>query len=186
MLTQRCQIRGVKLISLTAVFVLASSLYGVQATLDRPNDPVIIRGENLSDFAGVSIDDLFLFAFDATNQTWEMIPSQIDEKDANGNFVLGDSVDQVAGLDGNDELVFMACDVGDEANVWIDDQDSRNFPRQAIRVTDSLDPSNITTGWVYLYRSGTLTPGFSIDYVIYTPSLDAETGEDSKIGRAHV
>ena len=61
-----------------------------------------------SDFAGTAIDQIHAMIF--TSQAWQMIPFQVDERDSSGSYF---TADQTAGLDANDELVFMAADAGD-------------------------------------------------------------------------
>jgi hypothetical protein len=70
-------------------------------------------------------------------------------------------------LDLNDELVFMAKDMGDKApdgSYWIDDADSRNYNRVEITATDSVSNKK---GWIYIYRSKTLLPLATETYVSY-------------------
>ena len=71
-----------------------------------PSIPAIVSGSQLPAFAGVVLDELFVYAYDGT--TWSEVPFQIDEVDASGEFTTTED----ALLDGNDELVFMVADAG--------------------------------------------------------------------------
>jgi len=118
-------------------------------TLDKDLEPVVVTGQQLPSFGGVSLNRLFLYAFDGV--AWHQIPWQFDEV-AGSEIVAHEN----GLLDTDDQLVFMAADAGDQApeESWIADADSRTYPRYEITVTDPLAPSK--QGWVYLYRSGTL------------------------------
>jgi hypothetical protein len=125
--------------------------------------PMITTGNNFPDFNGVAIEELFLFAY--RNGSWEMIPSQIDERNSQGNYFLPDDI---PGLDDNDELSFLLADAGDlypsGPNAWIANPESQLYPRYQIAVSDST--SGMDMGYVYLYRSNTLTSQ-TADYIEY-------------------
>jgi hypothetical protein len=127
-------------------------------TLDRDDDPVIITGDGMPSFAQLALNSLFVYAY--TGGEWQQIPWQFDEV-VNGH--LTDSEDGL--LDGDDQLVFMGGDTGDQAPAasWIDNADSLNYPRYEIAVTDPISPSK--KGWVYVYRSATDTVSVTTDYV---------------------
>ena len=124
------------------------------AALNRPQDPVIVTGANLTAHGGAPINELVLYAYQAG--AWMPIPFQIDERtnDITGTYVISDD----GLLDANDELVFMAADTGDSVNNnsnWPNDAAAQAYPRYAIRVSDPLSPGS--EAWAYLYRSPTLT-----------------------------
>ena len=122
----------------------------------RKHEPVILTGNQLPLVTGSPLDELFAYSYDG--DAWAQIPFQIDEVDASGVYTVGDGL-----LDTNDELVFMAMDLGIQAGplMWIDDADSRNNPRYQVEVAN---PMNLAEqGWVYVYRSTMLAPGFA-DY----------------------
>ncbi len=125
----------------------------------RVLEPVTITGAGLPQFDGVPLDELFVYAFSGT--TWEQTPFEVDEVDAGGAYTVEDGL-----LDANDELVFMAMDLGQQANSsqWLEDPDSQNYVRYEVTVTDPLNPAQ--QGWVYVYRSATLVPAFA-DYVVW-------------------
>ncbi|MFQ5706514.1 MAG: FlgD immunoglobulin-like domain containing protein [bacterium] len=170
-------------------FVGTTSLLFAQdgiRTLDRNLEPVVIRGFTFPEFIGTAINDqendLFLYAYRASTQSWQQISFQFDEV---GEKVNDSGVTETSFffpddglLDENDELVFMAKDAGDQTNTWIDDANSKSFSRFELRVTDPLDATK--QGWVYLYKSTTLTldPNLT-DYVDYFPSMTTNVGEDT-------
>jgi len=126
-----------------------------EAALSRTLDPVILTGSQLSLFGGVSLGELFVYAYEGG--TWSVVPFQFDEVNSSGTFVsFEDGL-----LDSNDRLVFMAADVGTDAapNQWLDNADSRNYSRYEVRVTNPL--ASAEEGWVFVYRSSTLNPTFS-------------------------
>lgn len=151
-------------------------------SVSREFEPVIMTGQSFAEFNGAAIRQLFLYSFDASSSTWTQIPFQIDERTNFGHFVFPDSTDQTEGFDANDELVFMASDLGDRASVWIDDEGSKQFVRYEIAVTDAANPSDIKTGWVYLYQSTSVGIGQPDSYVSYIPSPLDTTAQDTVIG----
>ncbi|MFQ5825094.1 MAG: hypothetical protein ACE5JB_13655, partial [bacterium] len=166
------------------------TLFAQQTTLAEDSQPVIILGSSFILFNNVPINNLFLFAYHADTQQWEAIPFQIDEKDAAGDFF---NPDETPGLDANDELVFIAQDVGDMAPnvaVWIDNPEAQTYPRYEIKITNPVDQSII--GWVYLYRSNTLiSVQTNTDYIQYiegpiaNPAADTIKGLSYKLGNAN-
>jgi hypothetical protein len=124
----------------------------------RTLEPVVLTGDELWLFSNAGVDDLFVYAYNGS--TWEAVPYQVDEVDASGVYTVEDGL-----LDANDEVVFMAMDLGEAADLgaWIADADSQNYPRYEVQVTDPLNAGQ--QGWAYVYRSTTLVPGPSDDYV---------------------
>ncbi len=141
-----------KLIFLTLLFSLIFMVAFSNAQINRPYEPIIITGDTLCLFLNKEINDLYLFSYNASENSWRLIPFQIDEV----NSAVDDSVkyfipeDSLKGIfDSDDELVFMAADLGDKANdsSWVAETDSQ---RVEIMFTDPLDNN---TGYVYLYFS---------------------------------
>jgi hypothetical protein len=153
--------------SLAVVLVLTVSVFLAVGSLgdqsqpmpawSRTLEPVILTGRQLRAFDGARGDQLFAYAY--RNGSWLPIPFQFDEVTTAGGFSPEDGL-----LDANDELVFMAADMGQEASPfrWVGDAQSRLYPRYEIRTTDPLSPTQ--RGWVYVYRSPTLQPP-SVKYV---------------------
>ena len=141
----------------------------------RTLEPVIITGNQLSLFNGVALNDLFVYAYNGS--TWSVVPFQFDEVDSEGTFVPVE--DRV--LDDNDQLVFMAAELGDMATTyeWPEDVDSRNNPRYEVRVTNPLAPAQ--EGWVYVFRSATLAPTFA-PYVTWDSASATTTASTYTIG----
>jgi len=131
---------------------------------EREVEPIIVTGEWLEPLGGASLERLFVYTYDGS--TWEQIPWQFDEV-ASGVIVSSED----GRLDGDDELVFMAVDVGLKAPAesWIDDPGSRQHARCEIEVTDPLQPSD--RGWAYVYRSDSDSRAFAADYVDYDETV---------------
>jgi hypothetical protein len=128
----------------------------------RTLEPVIIEGSQFPLFTNVRITNLWAYA--KVNGLWEQIPLQIDEITS-----LGDYAPENGRLDSNDELVFMAKDLGQKVSVgdWIWNDASRNYPRYEIKVTNPINPAEI--GYIYIYRSNTVTASYE-DYVAWDPT----------------
>ncbi len=129
-------------------------------TLDRDADPVIVAGARLPAFAGAPLSQLFVYAY--SGGAWRQIPWQFDEK-KNGAYIAVDN----GRLDAADELVVMGADCGDQATPedWIENADARTHQRYEIRV---IDPLNVAkAGWLYVYRSTTLTNTVTQDDVAF-------------------
>ncbi|MEM7342893.1 MAG: hypothetical protein AAF485_01505 [Chloroflexota bacterium] len=145
-------------------------------TIDRNLEPVVIVGTQIPFFWGESINEIFVYTY--TNGSFGgQIPFQIDERSDEDVFVaLEDNL-----FDANDEIVFMAHDIGDQA------PDGSLPPAlQAsnliyeVEVSDPLAPSK--TGWVYIVHGPTLTPSFSGDYVDYDPGTQRITSNQYELG----
>ena len=125
------------------------------AQINRPYEPIVITGETLSDLPNLEIEHLFLFAYDAGTGTWKMIPFQIDEVNPNVEDSLKyfEAEDSLGGLfDADDELVFMASDLGDRADslFWASNTDTIRYELKFI------DPLDNSIGYVYLYYSNSI------------------------------
>jgi hypothetical protein len=147
------------------------------ASWTRTLDPAIVTGSQLPLFSGVALHDLFVYAYDSATYTWTQVPFQFDEVDATQTFVSWEN----GTLDANDELVFMGADLGDQAAPyhWIDDDDSRSYSRYEVLVTNPLDPAE--EGWVYVYRSATLSSTFS-PYLTWNAANNRISGSAYIIG----
>ena len=172
------------MMALAAIFVVLTGLVMADndsasvKTLDRDLEPVIITGTAISAFVGVPVDQLFVYAY--TDGVWTQIPAQVDEVTATGAYT--DTEDGV--LDANDEVVFMAVDLGDQAPA--DPHSADGFPIVArwyeIEVTDPISPTH--KGWAYLVHSATLTPTFTADYVSFDSLLHRINGVTYHLGYA--
>ena len=142
---------GLMAFVLTLLYKSPISTQAAGGDISRTQDPVVISGTHLAAFHNVPLNELHLYAY--MQEQWQPIPFQIDEVTAAGVYTTTED----GLLDDNDELVFMAQDVGHmvTATNWITDTDARSYPRYALTVTDPLVTG--TVGYVYLYRSTTLT-----------------------------
>ena len=156
------------------------------APLNRPADPVVLTGAQLTKLVGVPPAQIIGFA--ATTTGWRQIPIQVDERAMlnlgavyNGAYptnvsVLGYTSNKTwAGKDPNkkfdadDELVFMARDTGILATTSTPPVGTKAGTGVRVRVTDPLAPGN--EGYAYLFRKGpgggALKPGAGQQYVQY-------------------
>ncbi len=132
-------------------------------TLDRDLEPVIVEGRRVPALIDTPIEDLFVYTFNGNSLSGQ-IPVQVDEVTAGGSYkAVGDGQ-----LDLEDEIVFMAADLGDKP---ADMTELYTLPISAtwyeIEVADPLSPTQ--KGWAYLVHSDTLTH-ISKDYVDYNDS----------------
>ncbi len=167
---------------------LAVAALGVTGcTLNRPEDPVVLSGAQVPALAGVGAGDVVAFRW---VNGWDQVPVQVDERKSvdlgtvynaapmgfattvyadPGTFTGADSN---ANVDADDEVAFMAKDVGLEAPGDV------TPPAGAIggggvkiKVRSTLGGTN-RDGWIYLFkRSGNLSPGAGKSYVNYNFQL---------------
>ena len=117
-------------------------------TITRKPDPVIVTGDNLSGVTGLNPTRLGLYAVEDNKLI--PIPFQVDQRDEEGNFFLTEMGGEVQDLshlfDDNDEVVFMAKDLGDRC---FPDQYPTGW-KQGIEI-EVVDPVNESRGWCYLF-----------------------------------
>jgi pimeloyl-ACP methyl ester carboxylesterase len=166
-----------------AVVTLSATGSAVAAQgLGRDKDPVVISGTVISALVGFPVDELFAYVY--RDGHWTQIPAQIDEVTATGSYTSTED-----GLfDFNDEIVFMAADLGDQAPLGVPITASLPVSNgwYQIEVTDPQSPTQ--TGWAYLVHSTVLTPSAAADYVDYIPGLHRIYGVDYRMGfgAAHI
>ena len=149
----------------------------------RDLDPVIVTGLNIFGLTGVPVNQLYVYTYNASQDSWQPIPFQIDEKD-NTLDVWLTNPDGI--FNGNDELVFMAKDMGDRApdgSYWIDDPVSQSYERVEITVEDTVANKQ---AWVYVYRSTNPLPLSPDSYVGYIPGPAGSAGADTVIAMSYV
>lgn len=186
---RRNLVRGVAALGGAGLLALAlAACDPATSSLDRPSDPVVLKGAKATRLIGVPPGDIV--AFRSTTGGWQQIPVQVDERKTidlglvyhstaknvpvevytDANTFTGADTDTT--LDANDEIVFMASDAGGLA------PSGTAAPNGVIttsgvdiRVTDPLASGKV--GHVYLFRrSGTtLKPGANKSYVSYAFSL---------------
>ncbi|MBD3376442.1 T9SS type A sorting domain-containing protein [candidate division KSB1 bacterium] len=162
------------LIFIILVFGFFNSAF---AAIDRQYDPVVISGEALSALFGAPVDELVVQKYDASGDSWQSIPFQIDERDMNGNYF--GTFDGV--LDANDELLVMARDLGDRAtnDAWPDDAQAQGRFRVELTVTDTGTDQK---GYAYLLWSTVLGKS-PVSYLSYQPGyVDQVIGETYYLG----
>ncbi len=150
---------------------------GQVKTLDRNLEPVVIEGNKVASLIGSPVSYLFVYTYNGV--TWGgQIPIQVDEITINGDYTaVEDGL-----LDADDEIVFMAKDLGDHApnpasltatlpisDAWYE-----------IEVTDPLSPTK--KGWAYLVRSSSLPVSASSDYVNYIMGMQRVTTNRYGVG----
>ncbi len=153
------------------IILLLVNAAAINADVLRNMEVVITNGNKLPNFINnaTPVHDIFVYAYDADSDSWHQIPWQIDELNENRvGYYFGDK----NGIyESNEELLFIAQDAGDLAPSasWIDDEDSKNYPRYEFMVYDDLDQTYVN--YVYVYRSATLQPDPTLpSYMSYTVS----------------
>jgi hypothetical protein len=139
-------------------------------TLDRNLEPVIVKGNSVDALSGAPVGHLFVYTYNGISLGGQ-IPAQVDEITMSGHYTaIEDGL-----LDANDEIVFMAKDLGDRAPNPA--SLTTTLPISAawyeIEVTDPLSPTK--KGWAYLVRSSSLPISFSSDYVNYLTATQRVT-----------
>lgn len=163
-------------------FAGLNSLFA-NASLDRPYEPVVLKGADLPALLGAPPNQIVAFRFQSG---WQQVPVQVDERKqidfgvvyntnpighlvwtyADPTTFVG--ADPNSAFDSDDELVFMAKDTGRRS--------AAEFPNGVqpglsveLRITDPLTQG---TGYLYLFLSnGTLSPDAGQNYVNYQFNL---------------
>lgn len=151
----------------------------------REGDPVVVAGAGIAPMLGKNPAQIVAFRY---NAGWTQIPVQIDERmvidfgkvyhqSNTGLTFLGyadggtwTGIDPDATFDSDDELVFMAKDVGSRVPAVV----SLPAGAQADPVVEVAvnDPLSGPLGYVYLFLTdGSLTPGAGQNYVTYAFNL---------------
>ena len=138
-------------------------------TIERTHDVLVIKGKEFPFFreSQLGVDQIRVYRYLYATGQWEPIPFQVDEMDLDSTY-FGQKNTL---LDDNDEIVFMAKDLGDSvpATEWVDDEEARNSVRYQISADDPLSPGK--KGWVYVYCSSTLDMSENT-YIQYSPGED--------------
>ena len=151
-----------KVFFLLSLFLALSSQGLEKKTLTRIYDPIIIEGSQLKPLLGSPLEKLSLIAY--LEGELIPIPFQIDEKKENGEYAFkfgeGACADSDPNFDANDELVFLAGDLGDRAKGNI-------FPDSALQVLELeiTDPLDGKKAWAYLALFSQNPPRSNIDYI---------------------
>lgn len=129
--------------------------------IDRHDEPIVVTGADLDALQGTPTDELFVYAYRDHSDAMEQIPFQVDVKDS-GAYVSTVGTP----LDDDDEVVFMASDLGGQAPAY-------ELPARLpigdtwyrLEVNDPLSPGS--KGWAYVVRSTSLTRSFTETYTTY-------------------
>ena len=163
-----------KIFALLIIFFMNATF--VSSDELRNMEVINLRGNKLPQFVndGVSVDEIFVYAYDASSDSWNQITHQIDELDANRVGYYFGTKNGI--FESNEELLFLARDAGDRAPglKWIDDSDSRNYSRYEFRVYDDENPDY--DKYVYVYRSQTLEVDPNLP--VYVQYDDSPSGND--------
>ena len=110
---------------------------------NRVSEPVVLMGADLTGFTGATEQQLWLWAYD--HGSWQLLPVQLDERDASGDIVASED----GALDANDEVVFTLDQTGEQADGLPPGMDP-SPPTARIEATDPVDGSS---GVLYLILS---------------------------------
>ncbi len=186
-----------KTLTYIALLITTTFVYSQSSTLNRPNDPVVLIGAQLSTFSSLQPNQIVGFKF--VNGTWTQIPIQVDEmalldivipygplasqagyppSPSNPKILMYCDPTTFTGNDPNpnfdsdDELVFMAKDAGGQSD--------GSTPQGVVAGTCSevliTDPLG-GVGYVYLFQNGgSLQQGAGVSYVTYTSNLSSTPG----------
>lgn len=186
-----------KNLTILALLFVKSIAFAQTSTLNRPNDPVVLTGAQLTTFSALQPNQIVGFKF--VNGTWAQIPIQVDERAlldivtpygalaAQAGYPPSPSNPQVtfytdattdigadptATFDSDDELVFMAKDAGGQSDGSTPQGVVAGTCRE-IMITDPLGG----VGYVYLFQNGgSLQQGAGVSYVTYTSNLSSTAG----------
>jgi len=129
----------------------------------RNHEVILFTGQSIRQFESTPIDQIFIYAYRQSDNSWRQITFQIDELDGNFGYFNKNYNNT---LDLIDEFVFLAGDAGDFAPTtsWINDEESRQHVRYQIEITNPDDP--LTNKYVYIYRSSVLIHDPGLPYYI--------------------
>ena len=147
--------------SAVVALVLLSSASGL-AQLPGRKDGVVVKGRQVQEFCGEKISQLGLMRW--TGKEFQPIPFQVDEKTPEGNFIYpyGKKKNAELGngkLDPQDELVFMAWDMGPAA------PEGAKWPEDALKGLQIEAAVNTGKASVYLFSFKSSPPKSPVDYV---------------------
>jgi len=188
---------GVMVAAALAAAVTGCELDPVRSTLDRPADPVVVRGTDVARLRGAAPGRVV--AFRASSDGWTAIPVQVDERltttmagvynlpaNSFGQASIGIPVNVYAdpttfvgadpdpAVDADDEIVFMARDAGGSTVDAGLAPPAGTVAGSGIEVRLTEPGHADQAGMVYLFRSdGSLDPSAGRSYVSYTFGLQS-------------
>ena len=167
---------------MAALLTLAATQPAGAQPLDRPDDPVVVGGDEAPALEGTAPDQVVAFRY--RDGSWRQAPVQVDERARvdlgtvydHGPVGVVDSVYTDAGtftgpdpddrVDGDDEIALMGVDMGRKAPSGSDPGHVDPGSRVAVQVSDPL--ADDERGWAYLYRGRDgLDPDAGERYVSY-------------------
>ncbi|MCU7800787.1 MAG: hypothetical protein KZQ70_11730 [gamma proteobacterium symbiont of Lucinoma myriamae] len=147
-----------KLITLliSIVFLMPLTLVWSQSNKLAVEVPVILNGDQLAQFKGKEIQNLRVFS--VKNGQASVIPFQIDQLDADGDWVWevaqkngithdNEDSDNKKLFDHNDQLLFMTIDLGEKQSSLLP---SGIRSKDVLQIQVKAPDSNETLGWVYI------------------------------------
>jgi hypothetical protein len=157
---------------------LAQSTAMPASSCESPNALVVVPAETLPALLGKPIRQITLLHYQ--KQRLSTMSSQIDQRDADGRFLLDDdsSADgRTPVLGPNDEIVFRLADRA--ARLPPGPVSTQGSPLVEIEVNDSRTGQ---TGWVYAGLTGSATKGPNHKRVAYEATTDSVETVNYKIG----
>jgi hypothetical protein len=184
---REANVKGLKLhhhiLLMVAILMLllapaASAEPSVASAVTRTLEPVIVKGADLSMYLNVPVTQIFVYAYHGGG--WSQLPAQVDEVNASGEYVAYEN----GLLDDNDEIVFMARDLGDSSGGAAPDPGGGTaiFSWYELTVTDPTHPGD--QGWAYVVRPVSIAPTPTADYVQFDGSSHRITGSNYTLGFA--
>lgn len=180
------------------LLILTTALFAQTIQENRKYEPIVVPPYKLAQFYGIPVDELFMYVYHQDSQSWELIPFQIDEvtkdfdplnpSDSLLFYFIPDEwdIDDHDGvLSQHDELVFLICDLGNQApqKAWIDNEESKLNPRLEIVIEDPIDNHK---AYGYLFHSSTISEPIPKPYNLESDTLEDKISSEyymTKIGQ---
>ncbi|MCX6357970.1 MAG: hypothetical protein NT045_08890 [Candidatus Aureabacteria bacterium] len=171
--------RGMAIAAILAAMA-AVSAWAEQKTIARQSDPVVVTGETLKTLRTTPLSQIALYS--ARGGTFSRVPSQIDERDGDG--VIAVETPDGTPLhpddnrwDDNDDLVFMARDLGDRV-----ERDALPGGHAAAVEIECTDPVSGAKGWAYCLAFRDRVRDGPGRYVNYDLAKDYVTADCYELG----
>jgi uncharacterized repeat protein (TIGR02543 family) len=116
------------------------------------HDAIVLTGADMPAFLGEPVGDVRVYRFLHATGQWEPIPFQVDELDGGDSYFNPKN----GVLDPNDEIVFLAKDLGDSVSAlsWVYDETAKHHVRYRFSAEDPLILGQ--RGWAYVFLSAEL------------------------------
>ena len=131
-------------------------------------EPVIVDLGAIAPLDSVPINQIRVFAYSDTTQSYKPVPFQIDEKKGKEYFNIANGI-----IDEDDELVVFASDFGSRipAYYWVD-KESEEYPIIELALSDTSGLRFAGSKYLYIFVSAG-APKDSSDYISYDPINDS-------------